>query len=187
MINTDNITRIIKTLLDLFLLRDPQRTGLGVLLGLFIETIIRIFPTVTYVSWVNLQSLGVYQCEILGLAIIYAPLLVSHFRTDKKISSDDDVEHRILAISKLIKKGLPVAEAKRMYSELIREVFHETLDGSIMTESEFGDVRIEHVLTRRLNKLQEMQALKGIDTEPHYVIEIEDIEETLRRLRNRKL
>lgn len=34
-------------------------------------------------------------------------------------------------------------------------------------------------LTRRLEKLQEVHALKGIDTEPHYLIEIEDIERQL--------
>jgi hypothetical protein len=30
--------------------------------------------------------------------------------------------------------------------------------------------------SRRLQKLQEIYAIKGIDTEPHYLIEIEDIE-----------
>jgi hypothetical protein len=37
-------------------------------------------------------------------------------------------------------------------------------------------------LTRRLQKLREIQALKGIDMEPHYLIEIEDIEKRLEEL-----
>lgn len=36
---------------------------------------------------------------------------------------------------------------------------------------------------RRIQKLKEIQALKGIDTEPHILIEIEDIEEKLEKLR----
>ena len=42
-------------------------------------------------------------------------------------------------------------------------------------------------LSRRLQKLREIRALKGIDTEPHYLLEIEDIEATLDELtRQRK-
>ena len=37
-------------------------------------------------------------------------------------------------------------------------------------------------LSRRLQKLREVRALKGIDTEPHYLLEIEDIEATLAEL-----
>ena len=41
-------------------------------------------------------------------------------------------------------------------------------------------------LSRRLNKLQEIKALKGIDTEPHYLIELEDIEKELNELLEHK-
>ncbi|MBN1991058.1 MAG: TIR domain-containing protein [Anaerolineae bacterium] len=41
-------------------------------------------------------------------------------------------------------------------------------------------------LSRRLQKLREIQALKGIDTEPHYLIEIEDIEEKLASLQSQR-
>jgi hypothetical protein len=42
-------------------------------------------------------------------------------------------------------------------------------------------------LSRRLQKLREIRALKGIDTEPHYLLEMEDIEATLNELtRQRK-
>jgi hypothetical protein len=41
-------------------------------------------------------------------------------------------------------------------------------------------------LTRRLQKLREIQAIKGIDTEPHYLIEIEDIEKQLDELQKQR-
>ena len=41
-------------------------------------------------------------------------------------------------------------------------------------------------LSRRLQKLREIQALKGIDLEPHYLIEIEDIEEELEELQKQR-
>jgi hypothetical protein len=37
-------------------------------------------------------------------------------------------------------------------------------------------------LSRRLQKLREIQAVKGIDTEPHHLIEIEDLEAKLNEL-----
>ena len=37
-------------------------------------------------------------------------------------------------------------------------------------------------LSRRLTKLREIEAMKGIDTEPHYLIEIEDLQKKLDEL-----
>ena len=48
-------------------------------------------------------------------------------------------------------------------------------------ESHSLEVQISY-LSRRLNKLQEIVAVKGIDTEPHYLIEIEDLQEKLNEL-----
>ena len=47
------------------------------------------------------------------------------------------------------------------------------------------DVQIRNV-SRRLNKLREIEAVKGIDTDPHYLIEIEDLEKKLDELRKQR-
>ena len=41
-------------------------------------------------------------------------------------------------------------------------------------------------LSRRIGKLQEIKATKGIDTEPHYLIEIEDLQNKLDKLLERR-
>jgi hypothetical protein len=62
-----------------------------------------------------------------------------------------------------------------------------TASSQIENSSENNSIKQQIInLTRRLQKLREIQALKGIDLEPHYLIEIEDLEARLDELQQQR-
>ena len=75
--NSDGITRVIRTALDILLLRHPQRTSFGVIIGLVVHTLFTQILKPTVVTWtaVDLVSLESGQCIVFGLLLTHLPLI----------------------------------------------------------------------------------------------------------------
>jgi serine/threonine-protein kinase len=71
------------------------------------------------------------------------------------------------------------------YKQAVQKVLSVQPQSADQTTKDLDNVKREiTIVSRRLQKLREIQAIKGVDTEPHYLIEIEDLEQKLATLQD---
>lgn len=98
---------------------------------------------------------------------------------DDYITKPFDIEELGLKVKTIIKRDMQIG----LISHSSTDEFNSIVGNQVGILS--IEVQISH-LSRRLNKLREIKAIKGIDTEPHYLIEIDNLQEKLDELLEQK-
>lgn len=85
----DQITRFLNRALDILLAKYPARTGLGVVLGLFISFILDLFkPALQKLEWIDYSAAPWWGGLTLGILAMHAPTIISLFRA-KSIGNEE--------------------------------------------------------------------------------------------------
>jgi hypothetical protein len=116
-INFDQATRFLYATLNVLLLRSPERTALGTLLGVAIHAFIKIFqPLLARLVLVDLQVVGIVEFMALGIVIIHVPNLRRFLRRGSEVG--DSVEAALSTIRKAKREGMSEVAARSMYLQL---------------------------------------------------------------------
>lgn len=114
----DRWTQFLVKVTDLLLLNAPNRTGLGVALGLGIYVLILIFePLLSTFTQLNLTRLPVWGLPVLCIAVLNAKAIKCSLTEDTVGREDIDV-----AIKLIEKSKMSPAAARHQYILLIAKV-----------------------------------------------------------------
>src|SRR5262245_23744705 len=113
----DSLSKLVGIALDMLFLKNPTRSSLGVLLGVLCNTFTQIFaPFLKEIQIVDLSTIAWWQYIVLGLGLMYLPLMVRYlFRVG---GLGEDVEIALAIIRKAEHSGLPKTAVRQLYLEL---------------------------------------------------------------------
>lgn len=114
----DRWTQLVDKSTDLLLANSPNRTGLGVAIGLGVHVLILIFePTLSTVSYLNLTRLPFWSWPVLGIVAM-------NFRAIRCSLKEDSVgnEQIDMAIKLIEKAKMSPAAERHQYALLVAKV-----------------------------------------------------------------
>lgn len=113
----ERISRLILRLIDVLLLRNPERTVMGVLLGIVFAFLTTLFhPVLIKVELFDITSAPKWGWIPLGILVVHLPMVV--WNIVHKPTMNDEVDE----IIRLIEKGnFTDSEKRQMYRNLIQQ------------------------------------------------------------------
>lgn len=118
MTNTEEkINRIWLKLVNVLLLKNPERTVLGVLLGVVFSFFSKIFtPLLEKIQYIDISKAPTWGWIPLGIVFMNLPVIVSLIRKKPRINEKVD------EVTKIIEEGnFSEVERRRMYRNLVSE------------------------------------------------------------------
>ena len=106
--------------------RNKQRVSLGLLLGSGFAVLSKIFaePLKT-VQLANIAALNWYEFLILGLFLIYIPLIIRYFFMASPSTDDTDLAFHVIRKAK--RAGVPKKILDEMYEDVVEAVLKNTV------------------------------------------------------------
>lgn len=121
MIHPGSLTEFVDKVMDLFLMNSPNRTGLGVAIGLSIHALILVLePALTNFPQLNLTGLPLWAWPVLGIVVMNLRAIRSALKEDSVGNEQIDLAIRIINRAKMS----PGAE-RHQYVLLIAKVIED--------------------------------------------------------------
>jgi predicted Co/Zn/Cd cation transporter (cation efflux family) len=120
----DRWTQLLDKVLNLFLVDSPNRTGLGVAIGLFVHVLILIFEPMLTLAQLNLTRLPMWAWPVIGVVAMNARAIRASLKEESVGNEQIDLAIRVIKKAKMS----PAAE-RHQYILLIAKVI-EGLDVS---------------------------------------------------------
>lgn len=114
---TDRISRRLLRYIDILMLKNPERTVLGVLLGVVVSFLFKLFePYLSKIDILNLAKLQLWEFISFGVIIVHIPYLL--WSIIRKPLINDEVDDVI----RLIESGnFSEKEKRQMYRNLVNK------------------------------------------------------------------
>lgn len=113
--NDDTASKVISNALDSFLLKNPERSSAGVLLGIVLSSFAPAFtPLIQKTMEIDFSSVPIIGWVAFGILLFNMPTLFSG-----KYKLSPEAENTIALIDEAEKKGMPRAEANQRRRLLI--------------------------------------------------------------------
>lgn len=125
----NKITQILLLAIRFLFVGNPIRTSLGIILGLVLYILISIFqPGIKQLlsSYVNVNTLEVWECMLLGLFLIYVPTIISFIGSPKKEVLNEDLETVLRLIRLAVDEAdLSEKQKRKLYLRLCEKAVEE--------------------------------------------------------------
>lgn len=131
----DRLTGFVDKVMDLLLMNSPNRTGLGVAIGLSVHVLILVLePVLINFTQLNLTRLPIWAWPVLGIVVMNLRGIMSSLRDDSVGNEQID-----LAIKVISKAKMPPAAERHQYILLIAKV----IDGLKVSPKSTTDLRTD--------------------------------------------
>ena len=110
----DKVTEYIGKSLNILFISNPKRTSMGILLGVFIDTVRNLFtPLLKTIKYMDVQAVSTFNLMISGVFLVNLPLI---FKLEK---FPPEVERTLMLIKVAKKDGsISQIERRQMYRNL---------------------------------------------------------------------
>jgi hypothetical protein len=113
----DWLSRHLLRCVDILLMKNPERTVLGVLLGITLSFLSKLFePSLVKIDSISLAKVHVWEFISLGILAIHFPYVISKIIRKPRIN--DDVDE---VISLIEKSNFSEKEKRQMYRNLVNK------------------------------------------------------------------
>jgi len=116
----NRVSAIALRVLDALLLRNPERTAIGVTLGLAIQGVLGAFRPLLMVKGLDLGALDPVACISVGVVVVHLPLLIWSVQHRPLIS--DELESLIKLVEST---NIGEAERRAAYREIVNKCIAE--------------------------------------------------------------
>ncbi len=129
----DKSTQFTKRAIDVLLLPHPQRTALGVIVGLSINIIEKLlFPFLKGITWINFSEISQWEYIILGIALLHLPTIKMLFQ--QKPELPEKYESAIAMIRRAgVEGGVPKDQIALQYLDLCKSSVKEVDSDEVLT------------------------------------------------------
>ncbi len=129
----EKIGRLVMRIIDVLLLKNPERTVLGVAIGSVLAFCSKLFtPVLKTIEFIDIEKAPIWGWIPIGIIITYFPIILWKFIHKPKVNDDID------ELLRLIEQGnFSEAEKRLIYRNLIRQcIANVTLKKGFSTEVE---------------------------------------------------
>ena len=142
----NSLSSLLSSLLSALYLYRTEKTILGILLGFVIYVASDVF-LLGDIAWINTERLTWINSLILGLGLMYLPLIVKQFlSTEKEKEFDEEIERKFRIIERAKNEGLSKPEVDQLYLNLCKSVLLDqaNLRPEALEESDKTDENLEN-------------------------------------------
>jgi uncharacterized protein YjeT (DUF2065 family) len=118
----DQISKVAGGASNFLLLGYPMRTGLGVMLGLFLATLAKLFaPILSKSAIITLGTLDDWHFAVVGVVLMHIPTFVYYLKAKPTMFGENE-EKAFEVIRRAQRAGLTETQVRRMYLDLCGKV-----------------------------------------------------------------
>lgn len=116
----------------------PLRTSMGIILGAIFATVFSLFkPSLSNISFIDINSLKEWNFVAFGLLIIHLPTLYE--KLSNKPEFDENIEKAFRVIKKAEEHGVEEEKIQLMYQRLCEKVLDVSIDKERKKETQAID------------------------------------------------
>lgn len=114
---TDRVSRHLLRYIDILMLRNPERTVLGILLGVVLSFLFKLFePFLEKMDFLSLAKVQLWEYVSFGVLVIHLPYVLWSIIRKPSINDEVDEVIRLIERSNFIEK-----EKRQMYRNLVNK------------------------------------------------------------------